>query len=68
MAVDRQSTFAVVDAAGVTARIAAHAPDASVIPYRMGQRGGYPQMPPIGTKAVDKAGLAAVRPWISSIP
>jgi hypothetical protein len=55
-------------ATGVTDRIAAHAPDASAIPYRMGQREGYPQMPPIGTKAVDNAGLATVRAWISIIP
>jgi hypothetical protein len=55
-------------AAGITARIAAHDPNASAIPYRMAHRGMYPQMPPLATKVIDSAGVALLRSWISTIP
>ena len=34
---------------------------------RMSQRGAGEQMPPIGTKVVDSAGVAAVKAWIGSL-
>ena len=43
-------------------------PDASGIPVRMNQRGGFGMPPVLGcTKMVDEAGVATVRAWISSM-
>jgi len=55
-------------ASGIIDRIAAGDPDASAIAYRIAYRIGYPQMPPVATKVVDAAGVAAIRAWIASIP
>lgn len=43
-----------------------HDPAASAIFYRMSHRGAE-QMPPIGTKRVDDAGIAAVLAWINEL-
>jgi hypothetical protein len=52
---------------GITHRVAPGNPDASCVPSRMSQRVSGEQMPPIGTKYVDDAGVAAVDAWIRSL-
>jgi hypothetical protein len=53
---------------GVVDRVAAGSPSTSAILTRMSNRGSGVQMPPLGTKAVDATGLAAVQAWIASVP
>ena len=53
---------------GATLRIAPGDPAGSVLSYRMGQRGPFVQMPPLGTDEVDVSGLGAVDAWISALP
>jgi hypothetical protein len=50
-----------------TYRITPGDPAASAVAYRMAQRVGFPQMPPIGTKRVDAEGLALVTAWIREL-
>lgn len=49
-------------------RIAAGKPDDSAVMVRMASREPGIKMPPIATKEVDVAGIAAVRTWIEGIP
>jgi len=53
---------------GVVDRVTPGNPDASCVAVRMSQRGPGEQMPPLATKHVDDAGVAAVNAWIRSIP
>jgi hypothetical protein len=53
---------------GITHRVAPGNPDASCVPARMSQRVYNEQMPPIATKYVDDAGVAAIKAWILSLP
>jgi hypothetical protein len=48
-------------------RIAPGAPDRSGVVIRMSQRGTAAQMPPLGSEAVDGAGVDLVRAWIDSL-
>lgn len=52
----------------VDARIVSGNPERSALIYRMQNRGNTAQMPPIGTKIVDEAGLQLLSDWISSLP
>lgn len=52
---------------GFDYRIAPGDPTRSAIYYRMAQRGGDDQMPPVGSIAVDEIGLATVKTWISGL-
>lgn len=52
---------------GFTYRVVAGDPDQSAVLYRMTQRTMNVQMPPIGTKHPDDAGIALVRAWIESL-
>jgi hypothetical protein len=54
--------------AGITHRITAGDPSSSCVSSRMSIRGTSDQMPMLGTKIVDPAGVAAVNAWISSLP
>lgn len=56
------------DAPGRPLRIDPGHAETSLIPYRMSARGTKAQMPPLATKVVDDAGLAAVKAWIDSLP
>jgi hypothetical protein len=49
------------------ARIAAGAPDASVIVERMGSRVAAEQMPPLGTQLVDERGVELIALWIATL-
>lgn len=53
---------------GVTLRIAPGDANTSAVTVRMGVRGTAEQMPQVGTKVVDDAGLAAVKAWIDALP
>jgi mono/diheme cytochrome c family protein len=53
---------------GITHRVAPGDPGASCIPARMSQRVSGEQMPPVGTKYVDDAGVATIRAWILTLP
>jgi hypothetical protein len=48
-------------------RIAARAPEASALLFRMSTRDPQLQMPPIGTEHEDLAGVAAMRAWIAAL-
>jgi hypothetical protein len=48
-------------------RIAPGAPDRSGVVLRMNQRGTPAQMPPLGSEAIDAAGVDLVRAWIDSL-
>ncbi len=52
---------------GAGLRIAPGAADQSGVVMRMSRRGGSAQMPPIGSEAVDAAGVNLVRAWIDSL-
>ncbi|HWO08617.1 MAG TPA: hypothetical protein VNN80_04035 [Polyangiaceae bacterium] len=54
-------------APGQRSRVARREPDASALLGRMSQRGDSAQMPPLGSGAVDLAGVALVRAWIESL-
>jgi hypothetical protein len=54
---DRDETF----------RVRAGKPEESALAYRMAVRGPGQQMPPIGTRIVDRDGLGAVERWISEL-
>jgi hypothetical protein len=53
---------------GITLRIAPGDAATSAVTVRMAVRGTAEQMPQVGTKAVDDAGLAAVTAWIDALP
>lgn len=54
---------------GQTVVVVPGQPERSGLLTRMGLRdGGLWQMPPLGTRAVDPAGVAAVRAWIAGLP
>ncbi len=42
-------------------------PETSALFIRNNTRGGYPQMPPYGTKVVDEHGLQLIRQWIEGL-
>jgi hypothetical protein len=65
--VARPSTFRPPGHAGDAFRVVPGRPDLSVLPYRMRSRDPLAQMPPLGTKLVDDAGLALVERWISEV-
>lgn len=48
-------------------RIAPGEPDQSGVVIRMSQRGTAAQMPPLGSEAIDAAGVDLVRAWIDSL-
>ncbi len=54
-------------AAGFEYRVVAGSSTDSAIVYRMGERDGETQMPPLGTELVDDDGIASVRAWIDSL-
>jgi hypothetical protein len=50
------------------ARIAPHAPEASVVVERMRARDPVTQMPPLGSQLVDREGVELVSAWIAELP
>jgi mono/diheme cytochrome c family protein len=65
--VARPSAFRPPGQPGDAFRVVPGRPDLSVLPYRMRSRDALAQMPPLGTKLVDDAGLALVERWISEV-
>lgn len=61
--IDRASRYA-----PSRARVAPHAPDASVIVERMRSRDAAVQMPPLGSQLVDQEGVELVSAWIAELP
>ena len=62
--IDRTARFTT---AAATARIAPGAPDHSVVIARMSSRTPVSQMPPLGTKVVDRVAVELVRRWITQL-
>ena len=50
------------------ARVAPHAPEASVVVERMRARDAVTQMPPLGSQLVDREGVELVSAWIAELP
>jgi len=62
--IDRGARFTTATA---TVRIAPGAPEASVVVARMSSRTPVSQMPPLGTKVVDREAVELVRRWITQL-
>jgi mono/diheme cytochrome c family protein len=63
-AVGRRSQFPVPGRTDDTLRILPGHPEASAIAYRLRSRRPLSQMPPLGTKLVDREALALIEAWI----
>jgi hypothetical protein len=53
---------------GVVTRIKSQDPNASCVLFRMSQRGGIDQMPPVATEIVDPNGIDLISDWINTLP
>src|SRR5262249_8703114 len=59
-----QSSHFALPGEATSLRIAAGRPRESALAYRMASRAPAEQMPPLGTKLVDRQGLALIERWI----
>lgn len=66
-AIGRPSKFQPPGARAPLPRIAAGAPDESVVVVRMRARDPYTQMPPLGTRRVDEDAVRLITAWIETL-